>query len=46
MYIEQKATFLTGKYKKMHGKQKSKVKSTGKTWKSMVKQIYKGIITQ
>ena len=41
MYLEQKATFLTGKYKKMHGEKKNKVKSTGKTWKSMIKQKYK-----
>ena len=30
MYLEQEAAFLSKKYKKVHGKHKSKLKNTGK----------------
>ena len=33
MYLEQEVAFLSGEYKKTHGKQKSKVKNTGKDLK-------------
>ena len=42
MFLEQEAAFLTRKYKKMHGRQKKKVKSTGKKpGNIMIKQKYK-----
>ena len=42
MYLEQEAAFLTGKYKKIHGKQK---KQSENHWKkagsTIIKQKYK-----
>ena len=41
MYLEQEAAFLTKKYKKMHGKQKTIKKHWKKYGNLMIKQKYK-----
>ena len=41
MYLEQEAAFLTGKYEKMHGKQKQSKKHWKNPENPMIKQKYK-----
>ena len=41
MYLEQEAAFLSGKYKKVYGKQKQRKKHWKKNEHLMIKQKYK-----